>query len=168
MPARQVLKNFQLFVDGRGFAGEVEEVNLPKLTVQTEDWRAGGMDTTLPLDMGMEKLEMSFMLIGFNRDILNLFGLIPTQDVAFTLRGALENLDGTVEPMVVACRGRFREFDPGTSKAGDKPALTMTVDLLFYAMTISGAPVITIDTLNMIRQIGGIDRLAQQRAAIGL
>jgi P2 family phage contractile tail tube protein len=38
----KILKNFNLFVDGRGYAGRAEEVTPPKLTIKTEELRAGG------------------------------------------------------------------------------------------------------------------------------
>ena len=57
-----VLKNMNLFVDGRGYAGVVDELTPPKLTMKTEEHRAGGMDAPVELDMGMEKLEASFSL----------------------------------------------------------------------------------------------------------
>lgn len=56
MAARDILKNFNLFVDGRGYAGNVSEYTPPNLAVQTEDHRAGGMDAPIALDMGMEGL----------------------------------------------------------------------------------------------------------------
>ena len=35
MPIKDILRNVNLFVDGRGFAGRVDELELPKLTIQT-------------------------------------------------------------------------------------------------------------------------------------
>ena len=32
----KILKNFNVFVDGRGYAGRVEEITLPKLTIKTK------------------------------------------------------------------------------------------------------------------------------------
>ncbi|SMG63879.1 Phage major tail tube protein, partial [methanotrophic bacterial endosymbiont of Bathymodiolus sp.] len=55
-----ILKNMALFVDGRGFAGNVEELTLPKLTLKTEEFRNGGMDAPIEVEMGMEKLESEF------------------------------------------------------------------------------------------------------------
>jgi P2 family phage contractile tail tube protein len=164
----QVLKNLNLFVDGRGYAGQVEEVNLPKLTIKTEDFRAGGMDAPIALDMGMEKLELSFGLISYDRDVLNLFGFIVPATVAFTFRGALENQDGSITAMVCKMRGSIREIDPGTSKAGDKPSLKVTCDLVYFYQEHDGQPVIEVDAINMIRMIGGVDKLAAVRKAIGL
>ena len=164
----QVLKNLNVFVDGRGYAGQVEEVNLPKLTVKTEDFRAGGMDMPIALDMGMEKLETDFSLIGYDRDILNLFGFIVPGTVALTFRGALENADGSIVAMVARTRGQIREIDMGTSKAGDKPAMKVTMDLVYYDLEDDGQPVVEVDVVNLIRMIGGVDKLAAVRAAIGL
>ena len=53
----RVLKNMNLFVDGRGYAGRIDEIQLPKLTLKTEEHRAGGMDLPVEIDLGMEKLE---------------------------------------------------------------------------------------------------------------
>lgn len=68
----RILKNLNLFVDGRGHAGHVDEVTLPKLTIKTEEHRAGGMDLPVELDMGMEKLEASIVLSDTNPDIFRL------------------------------------------------------------------------------------------------
>ena len=58
----KILKNFNLFIDGRGYVGKCEEVNPPKLSIKSEEYKAGGMDAPIAIDMGMEKLEASFTL----------------------------------------------------------------------------------------------------------
>lgn len=164
----QVLKNLNVFVDGRGYAGQIEEINLPKLTVKTEDFRAGGMDAPMELDMGMEKLETDFSLIGYDKDILSLFGFVVPATVALTFRGALENADGTITAFVCKMRGNIREIDLGTSKAGDKPAMKVTMGLVYHYIEHGGTPVVEVDVVNMVRMIGGVDKLAAVRAAIGI
>ncbi len=72
-----ILKNMALFVDGRGYAGNVEELTLPKLTMKTEEFRGGGMDAPIEVEMGMEKLECEFTLTRFDKEALKLFGLAP-------------------------------------------------------------------------------------------
>ncbi|BET34742.1 hypothetical protein wCIFem_11920 [Wolbachia pipientis] len=47
----KILKNFNVFVDGRGYAGKIDEITLPKLTIKTEEYRAGGMDITVNIDI---------------------------------------------------------------------------------------------------------------------
>ena len=52
----RTLRNFSLFVDGTGYAGKVTELTLPTLTIQNEEYRAGGLDAPIAIDMGMEAL----------------------------------------------------------------------------------------------------------------
>ncbi|WP_183142474.1 phage major tail tube protein, partial [Pseudomonas coronafaciens] len=49
----ETLSNLNLFVDGVSFQGDVPSLTLPKLTIKTEEHRAGGMDAPVELDMGM-------------------------------------------------------------------------------------------------------------------
>ncbi|WP_243260345.1 phage major tail tube protein, partial [Pseudomonas aeruginosa] len=49
----QTLTNTNLFIDGVSFAGDVPSLTLPKLAVKTEQYRAGGMDAPVSIDMGL-------------------------------------------------------------------------------------------------------------------
>ncbi len=69
----KILRNFNVFVDGRGYAGKIEEITLPKLTIKTEEYRAGGMDIPISIDMGMEKLEA--VLLNMIQNSLGSLGL---------------------------------------------------------------------------------------------
>lgn len=168
MAARDVLKNINLFVDGRGYAGQIDEYNAPDLTIQTEDYRAGGMDAPIAIDMGMEALETSFSLIAYDADVLSLFGVAEGQQVPFTARGALESYDGAVKPVVHTMRGRITSLARGTWAPGQKPALQVTMRLDYYKEEIDGVTINEIDVVNMVRIVAGVDRLAAQRAAIGI
>jgi P2 family phage contractile tail tube protein len=110
-----VLKNFALFVDGRGYAGRVDEVTLPKLTLKTEEHRAGGMDAPVELDMGMEKLECELTLAEYDSELFKLFGLATGAPVRVTLRGGLDGEAGAVTPCVVTLTGAWRELDLGAT-----------------------------------------------------
>jgi P2 family phage contractile tail tube protein len=165
----KILKNFAVFVDGRGYAGKVEEITLPKLTVKTEEYRAGGMDVPIAIDMGMEKLETDMTFSDYDSEIFKLFGIISGNLVALTLRGALQEPDKTdAIPVVLHLRGTIRELDFGTWKAAEKATLKMAMDLRAYKLTYNNADVIEIDAENMIRKIDGTDQLATFRTALGL
>lgn len=168
MPARDVLKNLNLFVDGRGYAGQIDEYNAPDLTLTTEDYRAGGMDAPIAIEMGQEPLETSFALIAYDADVLALWGVAEGASVPFIVRGALESFDGTVKPVVHEMRGQITSLSRGTWAPGQKPALTVTMRLVYYKETHDGSVLHEIDVENMIRVVGGTDRLAAQRAALGL
>ena len=164
--AANILKNFNLYVDGRGYAGNVDEVTLPNLAIVGEDYRAGGMDAPVELDMGMEKLESTFILSKFDADIDRLFS--SPGFIALTFRGAVESLDGTVRPVVVKMSGKIHAIETGAATPGTKVTKTYRVPLVRYSYTLDGVAVHDIDVLNMKRIIGGVDRLAEQRRAIGL
>jgi P2 family phage contractile tail tube protein len=165
----KILKNFAVFVDGRGYAGKVEEITLPKLTIKTEEYRAGGMDVPIAIDMGMEKLETDMTFSDYDSEIFKLFGIISGNLVALTLRGALQEPDKTdAIPVVLHLRGTIRELDFGTWKAAEKATLKMAMDLRAYKLTYNNADLIEIDAENMIRKIDGTDQLATFRTALGL
>ena len=168
MPARDVIKNINLFVDGRGYAGQIDEYNSPDLTLTTEDYRAGGMDGPIAIEMGQEPLETSFALIAYDADVLALWGVAEGETVPFTARGAMESFDGTVKSVIHRMRGKITSLARGTWAPGQKPALTVTMRLTYYEEVHNGVQTHEIDVENMIRIVNGNDRLAAQRAALGL
>lgn len=168
MALDDILKNMNLFVDGKGQAGNVEELSLPKLTMKTEEFRNGGMDAPVEIEMGMEKLESSFTLTKYSADVLKLLGLAPGKLVPLTLRGAVESEDGTTKAVVVNLLGKLRELDPGSWKPASKATLKGTVAVRYYKLTIDGEVIHEIDVVNMIRFVNGTDQLAAQRAALGM
>lgn len=168
MAARDVRKNINLFVDGRGYAGQIEDFNPPKLTLQTEEFRGGGMDVPIDITMGMEKLTSDFSLIAYDKDVLALFGVREGVAVPFVAREALESFDGTVTAVTHTMRGKITELDPGTSKAGDKPTLKVAMSLTYYKLVHGSTTVIEIDAENMVRTVNGVDALADIRRALGL
>jgi P2 family phage contractile tail tube protein len=163
-----ILKNMALFVDGRGFAGNVEELTLPKLTLKTEEFRNGGMDAPIEVEMGMEKLESEFTLTRFDKNVLKLFGLAPGQLTPLTIRGAVISDDGTQTAVVVNIQGIVREMDPGNWKPGEKATLKIMMALRYYKLTHGGDVVHEIDIPNMVRTIGGVDQLSAVRSALGI
>lgn len=165
----RILKNMNLFVDGRGHAGHVDEVTLPKLTIKTEDHRAGGMDIPVELDMGMERLETTLILSDTNPDIFRSFGLLDSEGIPLTVRGATQRQgSATVQAVTVNLRGGWREIDMGAWKPGDRNTMTIAAALSYYKLTVDDEELVEIDAINMIRKINGVDQLAAQREAIGL
>lgn len=161
------LKNFHAFVNAKGYAGKVSEIELPKLTLKTEEFRAGGMDAPVEIDMGMEKLEASITFSEYDADIFKQFGLTTGDAVPLILRGAIENSAGT-EAVIINLTGIFKELDSGSWKAGDETTLKASIACKYYKLTIDGSPLVEIDVEGMVRKINGVDQLKQQRKALGL
>lgn len=167
-PADKILKNFTVAVDGRGFAGNVEEFQLPNLNLTTDDFRAGGMDAPVPVDLGMEKLETSFTTAKHCADTLALFGVAEGQSIPMTARAALEDMDGTTTAVTITMRGRITSIQPAAWTPGSKATTQYTLALSYYKYEQGGSTIHEIDIPNMVRIINGTDRLAEQRSALGI
>ena len=168
MAARDILKNFAAFVDGRGFAGEVTEYNPPDLSLQVEDLRAGGMDGPLAIEMGMEALETSFSMSKYDEDVLRLWGVSQGGNVPFVIRGAVESYDGTVSAVSHTMRGRVTRLARGAWTPGSLAPLQVTMRLNYYKEERDDVVLTEIDITNMVRIVGGVDQLKAQRAAMGI
>ena len=163
------IKNFTLFNEGLSYLGEVDEVTLPKLTRKTEDWRAGGMGGPIKADMGMEGLELEWTAAGYIREAYEQWGAAKHDAVLLRFAGALQADDSEeVQSLEVTVRGRHEEIDPGSAKPGDATQFKVKTALSYYKLAIDGATVIEIDFVNMIEIVGGEDRLAGVRSALGI
>ncbi len=164
-----VLKNMNLLVDGFGYAGKVTALTPPKLSRKVEEFRAGGMDGSVELDMGLEKLEATFTLAEFDKGVLALWNLRDLDSVLLRFRGAIERDDtGDVRAVEVTLRGRWKELDHGDWKPGEKAELKVTVACTFYSYSEDGVPLIVEDVVNMISLANGVDRLSGLRTALGV
>jgi len=163
------LKLFNLFLNGENFVGQVTEVTLPKLSRKMEGYRGGGMNGEVDVDLGMEKLEMSFTCGGMMREILLSFGAATHDAELLRFAGAYQREDSEeVDAVEVTVRGRHKEIDMGDAKSGDDTEFKVSSSLSYYKFEMNGETLIEIDVVNMIENIGGMDRLAKFRAAIGL
>ena len=161
------VNQFNLFVDGVGFAGVLTELTLPTLEMTTEDHRAGGMDAPLEITMGMEKLELEFTIAEYNKDIMKHVGVPGVAGVQLTAKGS-QRRGQEVISITVNMSGQFRKFEPGTWKAGDTTETKFEAVLAYYKYTEDADPIYEIDVLNMKRIIDGVDQLEAERAALGL
>lgn len=168
MATRNVRKNFNAYVDGRGYAGQVESFTSPKLTLKTEDFQAGGMFGPTEITMGHEKLEAELVILCDDPDIMSKFSVVEGRRYPFTLREALESHDGTVTAVVHNMTAKVKEIDRGESKAGEKATTKLSLAINYYKLTHGVRVVQEIDVDNMIAIQDGVDILAPFRAALGI
>lgn len=166
------MKNF-LCHKGEGqsaeYQGKVTEVELPKLARKLEDYRAGGMDGTVTVDLGQEKMEMKLTVGGFMVDLYRDFAKPGVNAVPLRFSGGYQRDDTcAVQSLEVFCRGRLAEIDPGKTKVGDDTEQTFSYHINYYRMTVDGRVEMEIDVINMICIVDGVDQLAEIRKAMGL
>lgn len=167
LPAK--LKNMNLFNEGRSYMGQVDEVVLPVITAKMEEWRGGGMDIPVDIDLGMEKLSMEWTAGGWLADALKQFGVLTVNGVGLRFTGAVQSDDTEeVKAVEVVVRGRHSEMDMGNAKPGEDTAHKFITSLSYYKLTYDGEELIEVDALNMVKKIGGKDLMADFRSALGI
>lgn len=165
----RILKNFNAFVNGKGLAGVIDELELPEVSVKTDDFRAGGMDSEVEIDMGTEKMSAKFKLADPDPDVLSLVGLTRGNSARLIAKGSyVRDNDGARVAVVAELVGRVKKGGVGQWKSGDKAEGDYEMSVDYYKLTVGGREIHEIDVPNMKRIIGGVDQLAGIRADIGL
>lgn len=165
------LKNLNLFNDGNSYLGGVKSATLPALGRKMESYRGGGMNGPVKVDHGMsdDGIQMEWTLGGLDLTVLRQYGIPRADGVLLRFAGAYQRDDtGEVDAVEVVVRGRHEEIDMGDAEAGEDTEHSITTTCSYYKLTVNGVVEIEIDLLNMVEMVGGEDRMAQQRAAIGL
>jgi P2 family phage contractile tail tube protein len=168
MAVNNILRKFVCFVDGFGKLGDCEAATLPVLTVKTEEYRGGGMDTPVEVDLGTEKLEFKFTMTSVDDQVIEKWGLAPGQQKQFTLRGSLASSAGEVANVVANMRGIIKNIDFQEFKPGDKMSVEFQVALDYYKLSKGDRVMIEIDIENVKRIVGGVDQLNNDRINLGL
>ena len=163
------LKNFATFIDGENYMGDMPEVTLPTLTRKVEEYRAGGMNGPIDLDMGQDKMEAELKAAGYMKGLMKQWGAAKHDAVMLRFAGALQADDSEgVQAVEVVMRGRLTERDPGSSKAGDMMEQTFKYSLSYYKEVMDGETILEIDFVNLVEKVHGEDRMAQTRTALGI
>lgn len=163
------LRNFNMFINGTSFAGEAAEIQLPKLSRKTEDYRGAGMTGDVESDMGNEKMTLEHTYGGIVRAILNQWGVLSADGVLLRFSGSYRSDDVSKYDIVdVTVRGRHKEIDMGTAKMAGETSFKVQTSLSYYKLVINNETVIEMDFLNGIEIVNGVDLLAGERAALGL
>jgi len=165
---QDVRVNLNLFADGHNMLGQLQDFNAPELALLTEEFRAGGMDLPVDIEMGMEKLLASFNLIAYSRKVLAMFGVAVGQTIPFVARELLQSQDGTKTGVVHTMRGKVVKMAPGTSAPGKLEPLNFELSLTYYKLEHGGVVIHEIDVVNHKRIVNGADVLAQNRAILGI
>lgn len=164
------LKQMVVFVDGVGYAGETTSVTLPKLERKFEAYRAGGMNRPVKIDMGGgDDLDVEHSYGGPVREILRQYGLTRLDAAQVRFVGSYENDDtGEITAVEVVMRGRHQEIDRGEQKPGEDTEFKVKTACSYYKESWNGVVEVEIDTLGLVEIVGGVDRMAEHRAALGL
>jgi len=163
------LKLFNLFDSGNSYFGQVTEITLPKLSRKMEEYRAAGMTGPVSVDLGNEAITLEWTAGGILLDALLQYGARSHNATQLRFSGAYENDDdGTVSTVEIVVRGRHKEVDMGNAKSAEDTNQKYTTACSYYKLTIDNRPIFEFDFINGVEKVGGTDRNASLRRAIGL
>lgn len=161
------LKNFRTFVDGESYVGVAKDLTLPKIATAGEDYRGGGMLGALPVDLGLEKLEIEETYGGIVPAIVAQLGNPSSDGSMVRFVGAYQSDDdGSVKAAELVVRGRLVELDPGSAEAGKDTEWKVKRSVAYLKWIVDGQKMLEIGIKEMIFEVNGVDRMAQIRAAL--
>ncbi|SFG08689.1 hypothetical protein SAMN05518801_10751 [Novosphingobium sp. CF614] len=156
------LININVFVNGRGWLGEVSEFEEPKLAFASEEWRGGGMLGPVKLDKGLEAMEATITMGSHTAYLIRQFGTTDVEGTRLRLVAAYRADDGgAAQAVEIYLGGRFSEIDLGKSKPGDDTEHKYTAQLNYYRRVVDGRTEAEIDMLGGLFMIDGVDRYAE-------
>jgi len=163
------LKDFNLFGDGNSWQGQIPELTLPELARTVEEYRAGGMDGKLEIDMGQEAITFEWTAAGWIDGIVDHYGAAKHDAGLLRFTGSYESdetADGRAVEIVV--RGRHKQVAMGDAKPGDNNQIKITTSASYYKLSVDGQEQIEIDIPGNVFVVNGEDRLADRRARLGI
>lgn len=166
----EVLKRFNMFVEGGAFLDVVEEVTLPKLAHVFVDYRAGGMPGPAKMELGWEEMMLGIKFLSYPSHIMNQLAKVGVDGTGLRFVGAYGSNHagvGSVGIEIVA-RGQPGSLDFGTAKLGEKTEFETEWPLTYFKLSRNNEPQIELDFINGIEKIGNVDLAADIRQILGL
>ncbi|MFV0680316.1 phage major tail tube protein [Ottowia sp.] len=162
------LKAMAVFVNGTHYAGECTEATPPTMERETEDYRAGGMDGPVKLDMGGKELTLTLKMAGHVAALITQYGGSLSGTQLRLVQAVQADDTDAVQGVEVVARGRLIKFDPGNAKVGDLTEHEYEFALTYFKWIDNGTTLVEVDYINMIENVGGVDRMQQTKATLGI
>lgn len=161
----EILKNFQVSVNGIGNLGTSKECKLPAIKFKTVEVDNGGIAGSIDVPTNLDKMEATFDFADIDPVKMGLVGRFHNVGTLFIFRGSI--MQGPIEvPLVAVLGGSVVEIEPEAKKDNEvKSAFKMSVNT--YVLSKAGVEICRINKLNNEVIIGGNDLNAITRANIG-
>lgn len=184
MPANfvQTLEAANLFCGGNPVSDGVNpsnhltlaELKLPGLTEQYTDHRAGGSPVAIEIDTIIQRLESTFMLLGWTPQVATLIKSWSANNNVFHAYGLIRDRQtGDAYQADAEIHGRLGQADPQNFRRGDAQHWTYAIrGITYYNLQVKNptsgdnTPVYLFDWFNNILQVGGNDVNADLNTAL--
>jgi len=164
----RILRNFDVDVDGIGYAGRIREFTPPNITIKTEDYQGGGMDGVAKIDVGMDPMDATMVFGEIDPAIIGQRSLMAGPATTYVMRGALKREGERAQPIRMIMRGAWTGLDWGTITTASILNMTVNFHCRYFRLDINKVRYHEIDIERMIRFINGTDEMEDIRDAMGV
>lgn len=142
----------------------LQELQLPNLQAQYQDHSPGGAPVSIEVETGINKLEPSFKLVGYDPDVLIQFGVSDTIRRVYTAYGVLtDRRTGRKIELKAIMEGRLGKVEGDAFKRGDLLAHSYAInEMMRYEVWIGGQEKLSWDHWTNMWRVNGVDQWAQQ------
>lgn len=162
--------NANVYINGTSMLGQAEEIDLPKLVAKMVEHKALGMQGSVELPSGFDKMESRIKWNAFYQNAMLLMA-DPYEVVNLQCRASVETYSSTGRtaqtPLVVFMRGQFKSVPTGNFKQQDNVEFESNLAVTYVKVEHNGVALVEFDALANIFKVNGVDKLAQYRANIG-
>lgn len=154
------VKFYNVFDETRSYINQAK-YKPPKIARKVEDFRGGGMDGTIEIDVGMEKMDCEITYLSPNA---NPYLQIGTE----VYRRLVADLGEAGKPYVIEheIRGIIKEIDTSDIEGAKAYEQKEMIAVSYLKITIQGINVLEVDIPNMVFSQNGENQLLLNAAAI--
>ena len=166
----KITELFSVSCEGTPYPNEIKEVKLPDLKRKLDPYRAGGMDSPVPTDLGGEALECELTFGGSvtPAQITKDWTSKKVMGKTWTIRGYHRDQEtGVGTGIEIVIRGRHNIDNP-SMKPGEAGESKVKLSLAYYKYIEDGKTLVEIEPLAHKHIVDGDDKLADARNFIGL
>ncbi|MBI1649883.1 phage major tail tube protein [Hyphomicrobium sulfonivorans] len=140
----------------------IQELKLPPLQAKYSDHHAGGARVEIEVEVGIQKLEPTFKLVGFDPALLTQFGLGTKIKNIYTAYGeVLDRRTGQSVELIAKIEGRLGKVEGDAFQRGELMAHEYAInEVTHYEIHFNGQEKIYWDFWRSQWRVGGVDQNA--------
>ncbi len=158
MALPKVVTSWDVSLDGVGFLGIAESVQLPKVNEVYEEVWGSGLYAKQKVAVGIEPMEATIKFLEISPFVFNLFGIAGDAAGIILKAGMRSNTSETI-PLLAVLHGRVGAIETDAFEGGKIPRQTITIQVKRYALTIGKHPALVVDVENNVLNLMGISSL---------
>jgi len=156
------ISDVNVFIDGVGHLGVVEEVKLPEVKQKLESVNVGGIERDIQTGV-FEKMEAEITLTEYSPIVYAAMAANMKKGLPVVFICKANIVQGGVKKGVVATIAGDVTINDNSLKGGETAKRTIKVSVRKYALEIDGKQGVLIDVDNLVAVLDGVDVLEELR-----